>query len=94
MENECINVETIINYIKKLIHEKFDFLDIFIAGEECNYFFGRDGVLCPRELTYLSYMLEEYYNIKFSVEDYDDHKFYCISGLAEIIAQKVLDNCE
>lgn len=70
--------------IENLLHDRFDISEDLVSGED--NFFGIRGLLAPRELTYLSYLLEMQYGIQFRMEDYDDPRFYSISGLSEIVA--------
>ncbi len=57
--------------------------------DEEGRFFGVRGLLKPRELTYLAYMLQMQHGIRFDIREYDDPRFYSISGLSEIVVEMV-----
>lgn len=77
--------------IEGLLHDRFDVSEDFALRENDN-FFGMQGLFGPRELTYVSYMLEARYGIQFDKKEYDDPKFYSISGLSEIVAQMLSED--
>lgn len=80
--------------IENFLKDRFDFPEDFVPGGEEDEFFGLRGLLHPRELTYLAYLLEQYYGIRFSMEEYDDPRFYSISGLSEIVAEVAKEQCQ
>lgn len=62
------------------------------AAEGKDYpFFGLRGLLGPRELAYLTYLLETRYGIQFGMEEYDDPAFYSLDGLSGIVTQWMKD---
>lgn len=73
--------------IENLLCTKFEMSEDFTSENKNKDFFGLRALLKPRELTYLAYMLEMRYNIRFSVDDYDDPRFYNLTGLSEIVAE-------
>lgn len=77
--------------IENLLHERFGVPEDFALRENDN-FFGVQGLLGPRELTYVTYMLEAQYGIQFDKKEYDALKFYSISGLSEIVAQMLSED--
>ncbi len=85
-ESAKIASEDIKKDIESLLQERFEMPEYFEPGGEEDDFFGLRGLLGPRELTYLAYILEQQFGIQFSMEDYDDSRFYSLSGLSEIVA--------
>ena len=85
-ETAKIASEDIKKDIESLLQERFEMPEYFEPGGEEDNFFGLRGLLQPRELSYLAYILEQRYGIQFSMEDYDDSRFYSLSGLSEIVA--------
>ncbi len=86
-ECEMIVPDEIQKEIKILLFDRFGLTeDIMLQNEDGN-FFGERGLLNPRELTYLAYMLEQRYNIQFSMREYNDQRFYNLSGLSTMIAE-------
>ena len=71
--------------IENLLKSRFDTPEDFGKGEEYDNFFGLRGLLHPRDLTYLAYILEQ----RFGMKEYDDSRFYSLSGLSEIIAELI-----
>ena len=51
--------------------------------------FGNDIRLVSREMVYLVYMLEQKYEITFNDKDMDNMKFYTISGISDIICERI-----
>lgn len=76
--------------IEDLLHTSFHvhIKDVLTEGVDCP-FFGIHGLLNPRELTYLTYLLEINYDIKFNEDNYDDPMFYSVDGLSAIVAHLV-----
>lgn len=85
-KNAMIVLEDVKKEIENLLQDRFEMREEFVPGGEEDDFFGLRGLLHPRELTYLAYLLEQRYGIQFSMEDYDDSRFYSLSGLSEIVA--------
>lgn len=84
-ERVIIAPEDVRREIENLLQDRFEMPEEFVPGGEEDNFFGLRGLLGPRELTYLAYMLEQRYAIQFSMEEYDDPRFYSLSGLSEIV---------
>lgn len=80
--------EDIRENIKNLLQDRFDIPEEY-PSEENDDFFGLSGLIAPRELTYLAYMLEQMYGIQFGMEEYDDSRFYSLTGLSEIVANMI-----
>ena len=91
-ETAKIASEDIKKDIESLLLERLEMPEYFEPGGEEDNFFGRRGLLQPRELSYLAYILEQRYGIQFSMEDYDDSRFYSLSGLSEIVAGIIKNN--
>lgn len=92
MEGEKIAMivsEEVRKEIENFLKSRFDVPEDFAQGGEYDNFFGLRGLLHPRELTYLAYILEQRYDIQFRMKEYDDPRFYSISGLSEIIAEMI-----
>lgn len=87
-KNVIVTSEGVRKEIVNLLRDRFDISRDLEPGEE-NDFFGLRGLLAPRDLTYLSYLLEMRYDIQFGMKEYDDLRFYHISGLSEIIAEMI-----
>lgn len=87
----CVTSEEIRKEMEELLYERFDLSNEFALERVERCFFGVCGLINPRELTYLAYMLERKYGIRFSMKEYDDQRFYSISGLSEIVADIVAD---
>lgn len=51
--------------------------------------FGNDIRLVSREMVYLVYLLEQKYGIKFNDKDMDNMAFYTISGISNIICDRL-----
>lgn len=85
-ETAKIDSENIKKDIENLLQDRFEMPEYFEPGGEEDDFFGLRGLLHPRELSYLAYILEQRYGIQFSMEDYDNSRFYSLSGLSEIVA--------
>lgn len=88
-ETAKIGSEDIKKDIENLLQERFEMPEHFEPGGEEDDFFGLRGLLRPRELSYLAYILEQWYGIQFSMEDYDDSRFYSLSGISEIVAELI-----
>lgn len=90
-DEKCITVslEGIRGEIEILIHERFSTSESVISENVEGNFFGERGMMNPRELTYLAYLLEMRYGIRFGVKEYDDQRFYNLAGLSEIIMEMV-----
>lgn len=86
-KNAMIVPEDIKKEIENLLQDRFEMPEEFVPGGEEDNFFGLRGLLQPRELSYLAYILEQRYGIQFSMEDYDDSRFYSLSGLSEIVVE-------
>ena len=84
-KTKMIVPEDVRREIENLLQDRFEVSGNYVPGEDCD-FFGLRGVLQPLELTYLAYILEQRYGIQFSMEDYDDSRFYSLSGLSEIVS--------
>ena len=91
-ETAKIASEDIKKDIESLLQERFEMPEYFEPGGEEDNFFGLRGLLQPRELSYLAYILEQRYGIQFSMEDYDDSRFFRLSGLSEIFAGIIKNN--
>ena len=91
-ETAKIASEDIKKDIESLLQERFEMPEYFEPGGEEDNFFGLRGLLQPRELSYLAYILEQRYGIQFSMEDYDDSRFYSLSGLSQIVAGIIKNN--
>lgn len=85
-KNDIAVPEEIRKEIGILLHDRFDMPKNFIPEGGDDTFFGLRGLLEPRELTYLTYMLETRYGIQFGMKEYDDSRFYSLIGLSEIVA--------
>ncbi len=85
LKSEMIVSEDVRKEIENLLQNRFDVPKDFFSERDYDDFFGLQGLLTPRELTYLAYMLEQGYGIRFSMKEYDDPGFYSLSGLSEII---------
>lgn len=88
-KNVIVDSEKIRKDIENLLYDRFDISKNLDLNDGEDNFFGEYGLLEPRELTYLAYMLENKYDIQFSMEEYDDIRFYNLSGLSEIIAEVI-----
>lgn len=86
---EMMTSEDVRKEIENLLQNRFDVPEDFASGGEYDDFFSLEGLLVPRELTYLAYMLEQRYGIQFCMKEYDDPRFYSLSGLSEIIADMI-----
>lgn len=76
--------------IENLLRTRFYMFRDFALTENRDYsFFGHRSLLSPRELTYLSHLLEMQYNIRFCAGDYDNPMFYSVNGLSEIVLRLV-----
>ncbi len=95
-KNVIVTSEEIGKQIEKLLHTRFGVSENFTAesSDGDDAFFGLRSLLEPRELTYLAFMLETRYGIRFGMDEYDDPKFYCVRGLSEIVAEMVAGNCD
>ncbi len=82
-----VGPEDVQKEIENFLQVRFDLPEDFVPGREEYEFFGLRGLLHPRELTYLAYLLEQRYGIRFRMEEYDDPRFYSLSGLSEIVAE-------
>lgn len=85
-KNAIVTPKGVRKEIVNLLCDRFD-IPGDLKPEEENDFFGLRGLLEPRDLTYLSYLLEMQYGIQFGRKEYDDPRFYQISGLSEIVAE-------
>lgn len=87
-KNVNISKRDIRKEIENLLYIRFGIPeDCFTSDMPHDAFFGEHGLLSPRELTYLSYMLETQYGIQFSEKEYGNPRFYSLSGLSEIISE-------
>lgn len=87
-KNIIVTSEEVQDEIVGLLRERFGIFIELESGE--NYdFFGLHGLLGARDLTYLSYLLEIRYGVRFCMKEYDDPNFYHISGLAAMISNLV-----
>ena len=86
-----ITAEKIKAGIEGLLCEKFSVPENF-ALRDNDAFFGLQALLEPRELTYVAYMLEAQYGIQFNKKQYDDPRFYTVSGLSEVVAEMLPEN--
>lgn len=80
--------------IEKFLFDNFDIPKESVAERGEENFFGLDGLLNPRELTYLARMLETRYGIQFSMEEYDSPEFYNLSGLSGMVAGMTAENSQ
>ncbi len=87
--NVTANLKEIREEIEVLLCDNFGLSEKLKLEDEEVRFFGVRGLLRPRELTYLAYMLQMQYGIRFGIQEYDDPRFYSISGLAEIVEEMV-----
>lgn len=90
-KNEVTAPEEIRKAIVNLLHVYFGYFDNIEFNDKDYNFFGLHGVLGPRELTYLTYMLEMRYDIQFNMKEYDEPEFYSLNGLSEIIARMLTE---
>jgi len=88
-QNMIVAPEEVRKEIENLLNTKFHFPKDFATKSKDYPFFGLHGLLCPRRMTYLTYMPERQYGIRFSMEEYDDTMFYSLDGLSEIVARLV-----
>lgn len=84
--------EEIRKEIESLLYTKFGLSKKLFLSAGNDAFFGLRGLLVPRELTYLAYMLEQQFGIQFTMEEYNDTRFYSISGLSEIVTEMLNEN--
>ena len=81
----------------KIVEDIFDILEtkfnIHLDRKSGNILeknlFGNDIRLVSREMVYLVYMLEQKYEITFNDKDMDNMKFYTISGISDIICDRI-----
>lgn len=81
----------------KIVGDIFDILDakfnIHLDRASSNILeknmFGNDIRLVSREMVYLVYMLEQKYEINFNDKDMDNMEFYTISGISDIICERI-----
>lgn len=81
-------LEEIRKEIEILLYDRFELKEDIIERLKVN-FFWEHGMFNPRELTYLAYMLEMRYGIQFGIQEYDDQRFYNLTGLLEIVGEMV-----
>ena len=86
-----VTAEKIKAEIEGLLCDKFDVPENF-ALRENDAFFVLQALLEPRELTYVAYMLEAQFGIQFKKKEYDDPRFYTISGLSEVVAEMLSEH--
>ncbi len=90
--NKYSVLEEIRKEIENLLYTRFELSKKLVLDYGNDTFFGLRGLLVPRELTYLAYMLEQQYGVQFTMEEYDDPRFYSLSGLSEIVAEMLTEN--
>ncbi len=88
-KNVAVVPEKIRREIETLLCDRFDLPGDFQSENVEGNFFGVRGLLKARELTYLAYLLEIHYGIRFDMEEYNDQRFYSLSGLSEIVSELV-----
>lgn len=82
--------DKIIRDIFDILETKFNIhLDRASSNISEKIMFGNDIRLVSREMVYLVYMLEQKYGIIFNDNDMDNIKFYTISGIADIICDRI-----
>lgn len=79
--------------IETLLCDRFGLTEKRISENAEGNFFGVRGLLKSRELTYLAYLLEMRYDIRFGMEEYDDQRFYSLPGLSELVSELVSKRC-
>ena len=87
-----VSSEEIRGEIENFIRDRFDSSERVISENVEGNFFGERGMMNPRELTYLAYLLEMRYGIQFGMKEYDDERFYNLAGMSELIVEMVNGN--
>ena len=87
---EIANSKVMQDAICDILHNRFGISsNLKEKVEDRDLFFGKNGLIHAREMTYLVYILEEEYGIKFGIQEYDDPRFYCLSGLSQIVIELI-----
>ena len=85
----------VLNEIAGILKERFDIpTDNFTGEGLMSNFFGYRYQMGYCDLLYLVKILEEKFIVCFNDEDYDNADFYCLNGIAKIIANKTVKTNE
>ena len=85
-----LDVSNIRMEIAEILKECFDAdIDLYSREDIAAGFFSEKYAMPFYTLLYLVVMLESKYGLCFSDDDYDSDDFYCLEGIADIIAKKL-----
>jgi len=85
-----INSSNIVKEMAEILAERFDIvLDFSTEKDLTANFFGGKYRMPYYRLLYLVKMVEDKYGVRFDCDDYENVDFYCLGGIADIIAGKL-----
>jgi acyl carrier protein len=85
LKSNIINERGIQQAIIDILKTRFKIDCDNISNEEMNELWGKTSALSAIDMVYLVHLIEQAYDIKFSVSDYDSQDFYTLNGLAQVI---------
>ena len=90
--NKTALQEEVIKYIIKTLKDKLS-IDIDLDTNGGENFFSSNIGLSAKDMVYLLFLSEEYYNICFTEDEIDSLAFYTLYGLSSVIV-KYITNIE